>query len=66
MVKSRSAIQDFLDGISDEKLKNFVSSEKTIAKKDGYRLDHQGVSEQKPESIAYVLIQMIVEQGRFR
>ena len=46
MTKNDSAIQGFIDGISDEKLKNFVSSEKTIARKNGFRLDHQGVSEQ--------------------
>ena len=47
-MKNKVAIKAFIDGISDEKLKNFVSSEKTIVKKDGFRLDHQGVSDHRP------------------
>ena len=45
---NKVAIKAFIDGISDEKLKNFVSSEKTIVKKGGFRLDHQGVSKYHP------------------
>lgn len=47
MVKSSTAIKDFVDSVSDDKLKNFVSSEKTIVedRKMGFRLDHQGVSD---------------------
>ena len=47
-MKNKVAIKAFIDGISDEKLKNFVSSEKIIVKKAGFRLDHQGVSEYRP------------------
>ena len=40
------AIREFLDAIADEKLKNFVSSQKTIVedRKAGFRLDHQGIN----------------------
>lgn len=50
MVNNNKAIKDFLDNVSDEKLKNFVLGEKTIveSKKFGFRLDHQGVSETYP------------------
>ena len=47
MPNNNTAIKDFVNSISDEKLKNFVSTEKTIVedRKIGFRLDHQGVSE---------------------
>ncbi|KAK4697899.1 hypothetical protein P7C71_g239, partial [Lecanoromycetidae sp. Uapishka_2] len=46
MSKNNKAVKDFLDAIPDEKLKNFVTSEKTMVKdrKHGFRLDHQGVN----------------------
>lgn len=46
MPKNNTAIKKFVDSISDDKLKNFVSTEKTIVenRKIRFRLDHQGVS----------------------
>lgn len=45
--RSEKEVKDFIYGLKDDKLKNFVSSEKTIFKDDklGFRLDHQGVSQ---------------------
>ncbi len=46
MPKNNTAIKKFVDSISDDKLKHFVSTEKTIVenRKIRFRLDHQGVS----------------------
>ena len=46
MPKNNAAIKEFVDNIPDEKLKGFVSSEKTIVENRniGFRLDHQGVN----------------------
>lgn len=65
MVKNRSAITDFIDAISDEKLKNFVSSQKTIVKKGGFRLDHQGVNKHHPHPNLRTYT-YVGESGRFR
>jgi hypothetical protein len=47
--KNDVAIKDFLEGISNAKLKNFASSEKSLVtdKFNGFRLDHQGVSQEQ-------------------
>lgn len=44
------AIKAFLDDIKDAKFKDFSAKEYTIAKdrQAGFRLDHQGVSENYP------------------